>query len=79
MGHKDIGSLGVIGNTVCGQQEIPSRVIPSGSIYLEMRIKRIMKNVDNKDIIRDSYLLKVKLKLLFSNFWDVEMELFGLY
>ena len=64
-------------------QEIPSRVIkfeiPSGSIYLEMRIKRIMKNVDNKDIIRDSYLLKVKMKLLFSNFWDVEMELFGLY
>jgi hypothetical protein len=38
-----------------------------------------MKNVDNKDIIRDSYLLKVKLKLLFSNFWDVEMELSGLY
>jgi hypothetical protein len=38
-----------------------------------------MKNVDNKDIIRDSYLLKVKLKLPFSNFWDVEMELFGLY
>ena len=64
---------------MCGQQEIPSRVIPSGSIYLEMRIKRIMKNVDNKYIIRDSYLLKVKLKLLFSNFWDVEMELFGLY
>jgi hypothetical protein len=62
-----------------GQQEIPSRVIPSGPIYLEMRIKRIMKNVDNEDIIRDSYLLKVKLKLLFSNFWDVEMELFGLY
>jgi len=48
-----------IGNTVCGQQEIPSRVIPSGSIYLEIRIKRIMKNVDNKDIIRGSYLFEV--------------------
>jgi hypothetical protein len=38
-----------------------------------------MKNVDNKDIIRGSYLFTVKLKLPFSNFWDVVMELSGLY
>ena len=36
-----------------------------------------MEECDNKDIIRDSYLLKVKLKLPFSNFWDVEMELWS--
>ena len=38
-----------------------------------------MKNVDNKDIIRGSYLFTVMLKLPFSNFWDVVMELSGLY
>ena len=50
-----------------------------GIYLLRDEDKKNDEECDNKDIIRDSYLFKVKLKLPFSNFWDVEMELFGLY
>ena len=62
---------------MCGQQEIPSRVIPS--YLLRDEDKKNYEECDNKDIIRGSYLFTVKLKLPFSNFWDVVMELSGLY